>query len=88
MGRGHRAKWLHRGTFKLPVVVHGEQAWWDIKDHAALAQELKARVHTSAGLGPGGYQQRCGGAQGGGEMPVETAGKTTCRRRALVDIMK
>ena len=42
------------GTFKLPVVVHGEQAWWDIKDHAALAQELKARVHMSPRLGPGG----------------------------------
>ena len=32
------------GTFKLPVVVHGDQAWWDIKDHAALAQELQARL--------------------------------------------
>ena len=37
------------GTFKLPVVVHGEWAWCDIKDHAALAQELKARVHMIGG---------------------------------------
>ena len=32
------------GTFKLPVVVHGEKAWWDIQDHSALAKELKARL--------------------------------------------
>jgi len=32
------------GTFKLPVVVHKEKAWWDITDHAGLAEELKGRL--------------------------------------------
>jgi len=32
------------GTFKLPVVVHGSKAWWDIRDHAGLAKEIKERI--------------------------------------------
>jgi hypothetical protein len=31
---------LEGGTFKLPVVVHGEKAWWDIQDHSALVRTL------------------------------------------------
>ena len=27
----------------LPVVVHGDKAWWSIASNAALAAELKSR---------------------------------------------
>ena len=27
----------------LPVVVHGDKAWWNIASNAALAAELKSR---------------------------------------------
>eukprot|EP00293_Proteomonas_sulcata_P010442 CAMPEP_0184294568 /NCGR_PEP_ID=MMETSP1049-20130417/5733_1 /TAXON_ID=77928 /ORGANISM="Proteomonas sulcata, Strain CCMP704" /LENGTH=53 /DNA_ID=CAMNT_0026602901 /DNA_START=503 /DNA_END=664 /DNA_ORIENTATION=- len=33
--------------FKLPVVTHGSKAWWDIKDHAAVAKELKERLSAA-----------------------------------------
>ena len=31
------------GSFMLPVVVHGDKAWWNIASNAALAVELKSR---------------------------------------------
>ena len=31
------------GSFMLPVVVHGDKAWWNIASNAALAAELKSR---------------------------------------------
>jgi len=39
------------GTFKLPVVVHGEKAWWDIKVRNCWQKIVEKRLGARGGSG-------------------------------------